>query len=318
MVVAASRLILYAAVLSFACSGDPASPLGPSQLPAARGLGPVVAFEIVSNRPRGAVSVGDTLRFIARATHVSGGARDVDADWHVSPARSLEFQSPPAVFIARRAGAVTVTASYAPADSDGARYTARSDLTVIAPFVDPVRHVIAGWPEVDVRRLRVGERHGLALLAEYEDGSRSEPLVAQWSSSRPDVASVNALGTLETLASGSFRVTATAPAAVVRSPSWSVSQGANRPPVVAAECRPCDVSVGQGVHLSASNASDPDGDALTVEWSVPAGVVRYPQRFETDWFLPQHAGSFTATVVVTDPYGLTHSDFVTVYVTAPG
>ena len=234
----------------------------------------------------------------------------------VAGALSGRSSSPP--LFRNRLTSVSCPFGNAPPDSDGARYTARSDLTVIAPFVEPVRHVIAGWPEVEVRRLRVGERHDLALVAEYEDGSRSEPLVAQWSSSRSHVALVNAVGMLETLASGTFRVTATAPAAVVTSPSWSVSQGANRPPLVTAECRPCDVSVGNGVHLSASNASDPDGDALTVEWSVPAGVVRYPQRFETDSFLPEHAGSFTATVVVTDPYGLTHSDFVTVYVTAPG
>ena len=313
---AASRFLVLFAALSLACGDDP-TPLGPSRVVNNRGLGPVVAFEVVSNRPRGVVSVGDTLRFVARATHVSGGVRDVDADWRVTPAPVLQIQTPPAVFVARRPGAVTVSAAYVPPGGDSP-HRASLALTVVDSVVDPVRFVIDGWPVGADRHLVVGAAHDLALVAEYADGTRSGPLVADWSSSASLVASVSSAGSLEALAVGSFTVTATAAGGAVTSPHWTVSPGFNQPPSVTAFCRPCTVLVGNGVTLSAATASDPDGDSLTVRWTVAAGVVRYPNRFRTDWFLPEHSGSFVATVVVTDPGGLTGTDSVLVVVTTPG
>ena len=296
---------------ALSCSDGDTTPLGPSRVVGERGLGPVIGFEVVSDRPRGVVVVGDTVRFTARATHVSGGARDVDAAWRVRPAGVLRPAAPASAYLAVAPGSVVVTATYVTAAPERRTYRAESALTVLETVPVPVRHVIEGFPD-GPRLLAVGDRRPLSFFAVYRDGSRSEPLTAQWSSSDPAVADVGPAGSLRVLAPGSFRVTARVPAATVTTPTWSVDRGGNLPPVVAARCFPCEAGPGEAVNLAADRASDPDGDRLTAVWTVSSGVLRYPERFRTSWFLPPHEGTFRATVVVTDSAGNTATDFLDV------
>ena len=89
----------------------------------------------------------------------------------------------------------------------------------------------------------------------------------------------------------------------------------NRAPSVSVSCDPCEVKPGGEVRLEAS-ASDPDGDALTYEWSAPRGSF----TGDTDgasarWRAPSATGRVTVRVRVSDGHGGTASATVAVEVT---
>jgi outer membrane protein OmpA-like peptidoglycan-associated protein len=90
----------------------------------------------------------------------------------------------------------------------------------------------------------------------------------------------------------------------------------NRPPVVKAQCDPCTVEVGQTSTLRAE-ASDPDGDTLTYNWTTQTGTLATPAERETRWTAPQQEGKVPATVTVTDGRGGKASDTVTLQVVRP-
>jgi outer membrane protein OmpA-like peptidoglycan-associated protein len=91
---------------------------------------------------------------------------------------------------------------------------------------------------------------------------------------------------------------------------------ANRPPTVRARCEPCTVEVGRTSALTA-DASDPDGDALTYQWSAPAGKPSNPGDRQTPWTAPMQEGPVPVTVVVNDGRGGTATDAVTIQVIRP-
>ena len=77
----------------------------------------------------------------------------------------------------------------------------------------------------------------------------------------------------------------------------------NEEPAVSVSCDPCTVSRGGEVRLNAT-ASDPDGDALTYEWSAPNG--HFDGRADSSavrWTAPDVAGSVTIRVEVADGQG---------------
>ena len=90
----------------------------------------------------------------------------------------------------------------------------------------------------------------------------------------------------------------------------------NRPPTVDARCEPCTVEVGRTATVTA-DASDPDGDALTYKWSVPAGTITNPTARQTPWTAPMQEGPVQFTVTVSDGKGGTASDNVTIQVIRP-
>jgi outer membrane protein OmpA-like peptidoglycan-associated protein len=87
----------------------------------------------------------------------------------------------------------------------------------------------------------------------------------------------------------------------------------NRPPTVKASCNPCTVYVGERSQLTA-DASDPDGDQLTYQWTVPSGKLDQPTTPKPIWTAPMQVGSVPATVTVNDGKGGTASDTVTLQV----
>ena len=90
----------------------------------------------------------------------------------------------------------------------------------------------------------------------------------------------------------------------------------NRPPTVHATCDPCTVNVGQSATVSAE-ATDPDGDTLTYQWTAPAGTFADASATSTKWTAPGEVGPVPITVSVNDGHGGTASDTVTIQVTQP-
>ena len=91
---------------------------------------------------------------------------------------------------------------------------------------------------------------------------------------------------------------------------------ANRPPTVTASCDPCTVEVGRTATVTAT-AQDPDGDALTYQWTVPAGSLTSPTNRQTPWTAPQTVGPVTFTVTVNDGKGGTANATTTINVVRP-
>jgi outer membrane protein OmpA-like peptidoglycan-associated protein len=89
---------------------------------------------------------------------------------------------------------------------------------------------------------------------------------------------------------------------------------ANRGPVVRARCEPCAIDVGGTATLRAE-ASDPDGNALTVIWSTTGGTIANTRAAITQWMAETAPGLVTMTVAVDDGRGARATDTVTIEVT---
>ena len=87
----------------------------------------------------------------------------------------------------------------------------------------------------------------------------------------------------------------------------------NRPPSVRARCEPCTVEIGRTSTVVA-DASDPDGDTLTYQWSAPAGTLTSRTDRQTPWTAPMQEGPVPIAVTVSDGKGGTATDAVTIQV----
>ena len=92
---------------------------------------------------------------------------------------------------------------------------------------------------------------------------------------------------------------------------------ANRAPSVRIRCEPCAVEPGGTVALRAE-ASDPDGDALKIVWSVTGGTITDINAASTQWRADISPGLVTFTATVEDTKGARASDTLTVQVTSEG
>ena len=89
---------------------------------------------------------------------------------------------------------------------------------------------------------------------------------------------------------------------------------ANNPPTVRASCSPCSVPRGGEVRLEAT-ASDPDGDAVSYEWSAAQGTFTgATDGREALWAAPDRIGTFAIRVEVADGRGGTAAVVVVVEV----
>jgi peptidoglycan-associated lipoprotein len=95
-----------------------------------------------------------------------------------------------------------------------------------------------------------------------------------------------------------------APPAPAPAPAPAPPPPANRNPVFAANaaCDPCVVEVGRTSNLTAT-ATDPDGDPVTFEWTVPQGTLSSSTVPNTVWTAPNTPGNVTATVTARDNRG---------------
>ncbi|WP_166035460.1 PKD domain-containing protein [Halorussus pelagicus] len=93
--------------------------------------------------------------------------------------------------------------------------------------------------------------------------------------------------------------------------NWTVS--VNHAPIANATATPSSVNVSETVTFDASGSSDPDGDALTYEWDFD-GDGTYDATGVTASHSYTETGIYDTTVTVTDEYGATAIDTVTVTV----
>lgn len=109
-------------------------------------------------------------------------------------------------------------------------------------------------------------------------------------------------------------VTVTDVSGLAASTTFAVVVTGNLPPVVKASASPTTITVGSTVTFSAAGSYDPEGGTLSYRWvfsdtatsSTAVSVARTPST----------AGTVTATVIVTDPFGLVTQADVSVTVTS--
>jgi len=84
--------------------------------------------------------------------------------------------------------------------------------------------------------------------------------------------------------------------------SVTVAVQANRPPIISSLTADADWAFPAGSLLVTCDAQDPDGHVLSYEWSASAGHFdgTGPQ---VTWIAPQEVGAYNITVVVSDGYG---------------
>src|SRR5207253_1020247 len=76
---------------------------------------------------------------------------------------------------------------------------------------------------------------------------------------------------------------------------------------------PCTVEIGGTTQLSAT-ASDPDGDALSFQWTVAQGSLTSASIANPTWTAPVSPGSAIATATVSDGRGGNASSSVTLQI----
>lgn len=133
----------------------------------------------------------------------------------------------------------------------------------------------------------------IAVIAPNDAGVRN----ADWTTWKTTVDAVEALSGYDLLA-------------LLRDDIETPLEAGDRPPVASAG-GPYTASEGTAFNLDATGSSDPDGQALTYSWTFGDGTTgtgAQPTKTYAD------NGSYTATVTVTDPYGLSNSASTTVTV----
>ena len=117
-----------------------------------------------------------------------------------------------------------------------------------------------------------------------------------------------------------FRLDATGQNGTTSSVTHVLVQDVNRPPVAVITGN-TSVETGGSVSLSGSGSSDPDGDALTYQWSQtsgPAGSFNGPTTNATATFVAASSpGSVTIGLTVTDSKGLSNAASKSISVSAP-
>jgi outer membrane protein OmpA-like peptidoglycan-associated protein len=102
-----------------------------------------------------------------------------------------------------------------------------------------------------------------------------------------------------------------APAPPAASVPAAPASAANAAPTVRARCEPCTVEAGLTATLRAE-ASDPDGDRLSFQWSASGGTIADTRGEATEWRAETAPGLITFTVTVDDGRGGTATDTVTI------
>jgi hypothetical protein len=90
----------------------------------------------------------------------------------------------------------------------------------------------------------------------------------------------------------------------------------NNPPV-ANPGGPYLVMINDTIMVDGSQSSDPNGDALTYDWSASDGSIDDASAASPNYTAPGAAGIYQLTLTVTDPYGLSDTESVLVVVYDP-
>ncbi len=85
--------------------------------------------------------------------------------------------------------------------------------------------------------------------------------------------------------------------------TWGCNGGSNGPPVIASIVVDQDFHYTDETYSVIVNASDPDGDAFTVTWSVSGGSINNVHANPMNWTTPSAGGDYVITVEVDDGNG---------------
>jgi len=88
----------------------------------------------------------------------------------------------------------------------------------------------------------------------------------------------------------------------------------NRPPTVRVDCNPCALE-GGGAATIRADATDPDGDTLTITWSATGGTIADTRAAMTQWKADTTPGPVTLTATVDDGRGGRATGATTIQVT---
>ncbi|WP_414448994.1 glycosyl hydrolase family 18 protein [Burkholderia sp. 22PA0099] len=172
---------------------------------------------------------------------------------------------------------------------------AGTDMTVTGPATVTLDASKSHDPDKDALSYRWEQTGGAPLTISHPDGVKATVAIPAVQQDTRFVFRVTVTDTAGLKSSAQMAVTAKADASVKPPPAE------NRPPV-ARLTGPAEANGGQSVTLSAAQSTDPDGDPLTFQWTVPAGITAQPSGATLNFTAPKLAKdqSFTFAVKASD------------------
>ncbi|TAK08942.1 MAG: PKD domain-containing protein [Candidatus Manganitrophaceae bacterium] len=286
---ASAPLILSLCLIACGSGGSSPAPPDPKVPPSQ----PPAVSKIRIAPTSALLPVGASQQFVATALDGEGQEIiGIDFTWKIDNPKVGRLSSDSAVE-GLEEGTATLTASFGEVISNPAI------LQVIPP--PPTTPPIAS---IELTRssqtLFVGNQVRFVATAKDADGSTISGVTFLWTSSAPEVVSIDQQGLATARAAGSATLTATAENGVSQSAVVTVSAD-NIAPTARITATATSGTVPFTVTFNAAGSSDPDGSILSNNWSFGDGSPAVKGAVVDHTY--ESAGEFTATLVVADNRG---------------